>query len=422
MKKIFFLILLLLPVSLAAQEPSSPEQYNRASIYPIYALHNGTRMFDELYSICQQIPVPDKYNDHRLSVWMVQALPVKTKNKEAEEITTEFIQKNEIAKRLVAKWFDRDKKTGVCNTDLISERAAYDVSAHEAMQARYTITGKPVLPDADIELIPNTFVLISDISYVDKEEQAQKAMAVLNVIGQVAQAAAGISSSAGSSQGKGIADMTKSLTDLGSSISDMVAGFTVDITTYLFQLKWNEEIANTFYLQYYGDSTSITPERKRAFDADKTTFTMELLGSYSARSDKAVLKGLHTPADVFRKVLTRAQDKNIVALQRKFPQFKVTDVISAVLPGNQVQVQIGLKEGVNEKSRYEVLERVFAKDGQINYVRRATIKPVPTAIWDNRYMAVEEEAENATLGSTLFEFVSGDRNAVYAGMLVREIR
>ena len=422
MKRTLFIILCLFSISLTAQEPSSLEQYNRASIYPIYALHPGTRMFDELYITCQQIPIPDKYNDHRLSVRMVQGLPVKTKDNEAEAVVQEFIQKNEIAKRLVAKWFDRDKKTGVCNTDLISERAAYDVSAHEAMMAQYTITGKPVLADADIELIPNTFVLITDISYVDKEEQAQKAMAVFQIIGTAAQAASGISSAAGSSSGKGIADLTKSIADLSGSISDKIAGFTVDMTTYLFQLKWNEEIANTFYMQYYGDSVHATPERKRAFDADHTSFTMELLGSYSARSEKAVMKGLHTPADVFRKVLTRAQDKNIVALQRKFPQFKVTDVLSAVLPGNQVQVQIGLKEGVNEASRYEVLERVLGKDGQINYVRRATIKPVTTAIWDNRYMALEEEAQNATLGATLFDIISGDRNALYAGMLVRELK
>ena len=398
------------------------EQYNRASIYPIYALHPGTGMYEQIYATCMEMPIPDKYNDHRLSVRMVHAMSTKAKEKEVTEAAVEFVEKNQIAKRLVARWFERNKKTGVCATDLISARAAYDVSAHEAMQAQYTITGRPVLADADKELLPNTFVLISDISYIDKEEQGQMALAVFKMLGTAAQAASGISSSAGSSLGQGISNLTESVAKLGGSISDLVSGFSVNITTYLFQLKWDEETANTFYLNYYCDSASVSPERKRAFDADKTTFTMELLGSYSAKSDKTVMKGIRTREDVFRKVLTRAQDKNIVELQKRYPQFKVTDVLAAVLPNNEVEVQIGLKEGVNEKSKYEVLERVFDKDGQVSYVRRATIQPISDAIWDNRFMAVEEEAANATLGATRFKITSGMASSVYAGMLVREIR
>ena len=398
------------------------EQYNRASIYPIYALHPGTGMFEQIYATCMEMPIPDKYNDHRLSVRMVHAMSTKAKEKEVTEAAVEFVEKNQIAKRLVARWFERNKKTGVCSVDLIADRAAYDVSAHEAMQAQYTMTGKPVLADADKELIPNTFVLISDISYIDKEEQGQMALAVFKMIGTAAQAAAGISKTSGSSLGEGISNLTESVAKLGGSISDLVSGFSVNITTYLFQLKWDEEVANTFYMNYYCDSTTVSPERKRAFDADKTSFKMELLGSYSAKSDKTVMKGIRTREDVFRKVLTRAQDKNIVELQRKYPQFKVTDVLAAVLPNNEVEVQIGLKEGVNEKSKYEVLERVFDKAGQVSYVRRATLQPVAGAIWDNRFMAVEEEAENATLGATRFKITSGIASSLYAGMLVREIR
>lgn len=398
------------------------EQYNRASIYPIYALHPGTGMFEQIYATCMEMPIPDKYNDHRLSVRMVHAMSTKAKEKEVTEAAVEFVEKNQIAKRLVARWFERNKKTGVCSVDLIADRAAYDVSAHEAMQAQYTMTGKPVLADADKELIPNTFVLISDISYIDKEEQGQMALAVFKMIGTAAQAAAGISKTSGSSLGEGISNLTESVAKLGGSISDLVSGFSVNITTYLFQLKWDEEVANTFYMNYYCDSTTVSPERKRAFDADKTSFKMELLGSYSAKSDKTVMKGIRTREDVFRKVLTRAQDKNIVELQRKYPQFKVTDVLAAVLPNNEVEVQIGLKEGVNEKSKYEVLERVFDKAGQVSYVRRATLQPVAGAIWDNRFMAVEEEAENATLGATRFKITSGIASSLYAGMLVREMK
>ena len=149
---------------------------------------------------------------------------------------------------------------------------------------------------------------------------------------------------------------------------------------------------------------------------------MDYIGSYTARSEKTVLRGLYTPEDVFRKVLTRAQDKNIVELQRRYPQFKVTDVVSAVLPHNELEVLIGLKEGVTPKSKYEVLERSIGNDGTIVYSRKAVIQPLPDRIWDNRFMAVEEEAVNANLGATRFKLLSGNINDITPGLLVRELR
>lgn len=416
-KLLYFLLILWFSCPVAAQDL---ERYNRASIYPVYMLHPGARMYDEIYTTCLAMPVPDKYNDHRLSVRIVQGLSTKAKEKDVRAAAISFVEKNQIAKRMVAKWFERDKKTGECMTDLIVNRAAYSVSIREKMAANYTLSGKPVLPDADTELIPNTFVLISDISYIDKEEKAQMATAVFGMIGQAAQIAGGAAGIAGA--GNNMGDLGNSIAQLGSSISDMVSGFTVDITTYLFQLKWNEDIANEFYLRYYCDSTSISPEKAKAFDADKSLFQLELLGSYTARSDKTVMRGINKPEDVFRKVLTRAVDKNIVELQHKYPQFKVTDVVSAILPDKQVEVQIGLKEGVNEKSKYEVLERVFTKEGKIHYNRKAVLKADPKNIWDNRCMAAEEEAVNAELGATRFNIISGDKSSIYPGMLVREMR
>ena len=380
-KPLYFLLIIWFSCPVAAQDL---ERYNRASIYPVYMLHPGARMYDEIYTTCLAMPVPDKYNDHRLSVRIVQGLSTKAKEKDVRAAAISFVEKNQIAKRMVAKWFERDKKTGECMTDLIVNRAAYSVSIREKMAANYTLSGKPVLPDADTELIPNTFVLISDISYIDKEEKAQMATAVFGMIGQAAQIAGGAAGIAGA--GNSMGDLGNSIAQLGSSISDMVSGFTVDITSYLFQLKWNEDIAN------------------------------------DARSDKTVMRGINKPEDVFRKVLTRAQDKNIVELQRKYPQFKVTDVVSAILPDKQVEVQIGLKEGVNEKSKYEVLERVFTKEGMIHYNRKAVLKADPKNIWDNRCMAAEEEAVNAELGATRFNIISGDKSSIYPGMLVREMR
>ena len=45
---------------------------------------------------------------------------------------------------------------------------------------------------------------------------------------------------------------------------------------------------------------------------------------------------------------------------------------------------------------------------------------MPNLIWDNRFMAVEEKAEGASLKYTTFKKVSG--GDFYTGMLIREIK
>jgi hypothetical protein len=81
--------------------------------------------------------------------------------------------------------------------------------------------------------------------------------------------------------------------------------------------------------------------------------------------------------------------------------------------------QIGKKEGITEKSKFEVLE-IQEKDGRTVYKRVGVIRPMPNLIWDNRFMAVEEKAEGASLKYTTFKKVSG--GDFYTGMLIREIK
>ena len=236
---------------------------------------------------------------------------------------------------------------------------------------------------------------------MDKEKNAQIAAAVFSVLGSAFGGVAGATSS------------------LAQSIAKTIAGFNVKVNTYLYRLEWNDEMANTFYSQYYFDKSNVDASKKQAYENDKDLFKLNYVGSVTTTSDKTVMRGLHKPEDVFRKVLARAIDKNVVALQKKFDEFKVVVPIFKV-QDNNVMVQIGLKEGVSADSRYEVLEAVEDANGKITYVRKGIIKPVEKKIWDNRYMAVEEAAANANLSYTTFEVVSG--TGFYPGMLVREIK
>ena len=69
---------------------------------------------------------------------------------------------NDIAKELVAKWFDRSPKGGF-NMSLIKARGNYDASVLDIAKARASKRGLSMLGDAGEELIKNTFVLIKRI-------------------------------------------------------------------------------------------------------------------------------------------------------------------------------------------------------------------------------------------------------------------
>ena len=141
------------------------------------------------------------------------------------------------------------------------------------------------------------------------------------------------------------------------------------------------------------------------------------------------------------KAVTRAVDKAIVQLQRSYDEFKVNVPIGSISDdGKTIEVPIGLKEGVTEKSRYDVLMPSKDPDtGHVKYKKIAEIKPVKDKIWDNRFGALEdaemrakaaaagkaikdEDGEgggNAYLTSTSFSIVTRT-GEIYPGCVVKE--
>ena len=106
----------------------------------------------------------------------------------------------------------------------------------------------------------------------------------------------------------------------------------------------------------------------------------------------------------------------MVDLQRNYEEFRTKSPLLSVEP---LTAYVGMKEGVNAKSKFEVLEVVEMENGTHKYNRVGVIEPIENLIWDNRYMAVEEGAQGATLGFTTFRTVSGKDFA--KGMLIREM-
>ena len=422
MKNLHFAIFaaaVLLPLTLSAQSSDSALQYRRSSMYSFMISHPDLKMDDEIVNAFMLLETPDKYNNHDLSVKCVTTPSSNTKDDLLRDVD-EYLQRNDIAKRLVSKWFLRSKETGGFDPSLVMSRGMYGATAMDIEAAAQSKRGIDALGDKGYEMISNTFVIVNDITYVDHEKNADIAAGVLSIIGGIAAGVTGDDN-----------NIVTSLSTLGAMVSTMIAGFTVKTTSYLYQLDWNDEVANYFYEHYYYDkpgtdslsqaafaADTLIPLKKAAYEADSTTFKLKYIGKYMAKSAKPVLRGLYNPEDVFRKVCARAIDNNVMELQKEFDQFKVKVPLISTEP---LTAYIGMKEGVTPKSKYEVLVPVFDEaTGKYKYNRRGVIRPVPGKIWDNRYMANEEEAAGSEFNATTFEVVSGMNFT--PGMLIREIK
>jgi len=400
-KYITTIILVFTVLSVSSQEET---KYRRSSLYSMLISHPSQQFDKEITGVFFTIPVPDKFNNHDLSVKIVSS---DEKRQEKLEVINSFIEKNALPRRMVGKWFDRDPETGYFDMNLIADRGQYDASYFDVNIAKMSARGTAQLADAGEELIGNTYLIVNDIKYLDKADVAKTSAMALKIGGQIAGAAMGNS-------------YVTALTDKAGDLVASIKGFKVTVTTYLYRLDWNDEVAATLYTSYYITEQDFDAKKKEAFNDEKKLFKMKYIGKQSVNSGNTSIEGLNTetPEQMIRKVCTRAIDKSIVELQRAHEEFRVKTPLFST--GPTITAKIGMKEGVDVASKFEVLEQSIDKNGKTEYKRVGVIKPVPGKIWDNRYMAVEEKAVNANLTGTEFRKVSGGDFMV--GMLIREIK
>ena len=393
-------VLVFSAVTIGAKDLEVTElKYSRNSLYSILVSHTDQKFASEIQSQFLAIPTPEQYNNHDLSVKVVSV----NNNGKYTDAITRFVNQNQIGSRLIAKWFDRDILTGECSMNLIKERGIYNASELDKELAKRSTRGIAMLEDAGEELIGKTFLLVNEIKHIDKGKRSRLFGNIIQVVGAVAEVATGV----------------QGLSDLGESVGDLTAslkGFKVKIHTRLYQLVWDEETANTFYTLYY--SSKPDEEKRKAFEQNRDKFKMKFVGEVESDGSTTSFMGINEdePLLMVRKACQRAIDDNIADLQKEYDQFRIKAPIVSVEP--TIQVQIGLKEGITKDSKFEVLE-AQEKDGRVEYKRVGIIKPVPSKIWDNRYMASEEGAYGADFGATTFKKESG--KDFYPGLLVRQI-
>ncbi len=411
MRKIVLLWLVVFPFLASAQNQNV--SYRRSSLYSILIRHPEKDFGKDIDTVFRMVPIPEKFDDHNLKIRAINAAVVsKNKNSDSQNIIDytidPFLQKNEIAKRLVSKWFNRKEGKsgdGTFDINIIIERGLYNADFYDYQTAIRSIRGQSLLADAGEELIGQTFVMFNDIRYIDKEEETALMAAGISFAGAIASQFTGGLTSLAISYGSAAT----------SHLTASIVGFRVSITSYLYRLNWSDSVAAVFYQDYYMDEPIM--EKKNAYNQEKNLFNLEYIGSHTIVSSETTLRGVNTKNDMIRKVCERAIDKNIAQLQKEYEVFRVKTPLFSIKP---LTAKIGLKEDIDENSRFEVLEMIEDENGRIRYKRVGIVKPVKGKIWDNRFMAeFEEENEGSTRTETEFEVVSG--SGFYPGMLLREM-
>jgi len=412
-----------------AQNTIGDIKYKRSSLHTFMVSNPDQEYSDTIQSIFIDAPVIDKFNNHLVKARLVSKTdpnfvydapeveaPKKkglmskfSKKSNTDDTGTDkrnqhlailnYLNGNHIAKSLVSKWFNRSENGGF-NMDLIAERGFYNASDLDVKIANSTERGTALLADAGEELIKNTFVIVNDFKYTNKEEVAAVAKGILSGVTKVA-----------SVLGKSSLATTATLTSKGAEIAGK--GYVIKTKAHLYKLVWNDEVANVFYNSFWTDDSELDPLKIKAFN-ETDVFKLEYIGTETSWADiQSSSYSQKSNVDLISVATVRAIDNVISKLQREFEVFRTkTPLISS----DPLAAKIGLKENLEKGDKYEVLEQILTDEGTTEYKRLGVIKVEKDLIWDNRYNANEEHTSE--LEYTTF---SGPKNKYYAGMLIRQI-
>lgn len=383
----------------AAKNSNAPEpQYRRSSLYLLMIEDNSKPLADTIKRSFMAQGTPEKFNDHNLKDKLI---PVSSTLPRPDSAIIAYLNSKGVAKDMVAKWFKRDPKTGTFGMDLIAERGFYNASDLDVKKAKASKRGMAVIGDAGEELIKNTFVVVCDFKYINKEEMADNVSAGLLLAGGLATAITG--------------DKTYQNIGTAAAVGAQVAGkgYVVKTTVYLSQLVWDDSTAAVFYNDLWNDPSAPDAARKSAFE-QSNLFKLKYVGSGTAYADvqSSIFSG-KSNEELIAMATKEATEKALLKLEKQYETFRTKTPLYAVSPP---VAKIGLKEGLRGQDRYFVFEKVLTEDGKTKYKKVGSIRVKGSYIFDNRYVATGEPTDVSKL--TRFYQPSGRK--LMPGMLIQQ--
>ncbi len=455
MKKILSLVvvaILALGYTVKAQDVEMPK-YQRSSLHMVLlttdeptldGAEDFTKQLDEAW---QGYPFPDKYNEHAISYTQAYGgkpkgslmelitrfqngfdnlsiadakqllVDLKSSSKYEEDLISAIQNINEtekIGNQLIRKWFNI-QDDGSWDYELIKERAAYNANQAAVAEAEAVSRGVQAIFDQGEDLIANTFVTFSKLSFYENEPIAafSKNLALF-IASQTPAPASNIM-----------------ITAAEAAYAATSKGYSAKATTALYKLEWTEEIKAAFYEMFTADN-KIDMEKFNAY-----TFPMSLVGIQTGSSStfdakgglaEAIgIEGASKPDDaLINETIIRNIDKLFAKMQKLYEVFAPVSQIVSVDP---LMADIGMKEGIEGGEKFNLLEPVLnEKTNKIEWKSIGVVTVDKKGVWDNRYSltdkeeateeATEETAEEAE--SVKGSVLSANKKAA-VGMVVKQV-
>ena len=428
-------------VPLYAQKKNSKKidlenlDYKRSSLYIMMAENPSMPYAKASYDGFYNSPFPEKYNNHTVGPKSFNFSSIKVDITNADIASqnavdallgkgvldvagldkkiAKYAENKRVAAAMVAKWFDRDSKTGNFNTNLISERGFYDASDLEVAIAKKQAIGTSSLGDAGEQLIGKTFLTVNKFTAIDNKVLPQ-AIVAGTVLEEAKKMKAG---SALEQKAKQIAVKTAQ-----KAYDKLASGYSMVTQAFLYQLVWNDSIQSVFYEELWVDESTLDQERQDRVEAFNNTdlFKLKFVGK-----GKTTMAGPYYPgkkngneADIIAEGTIQSLDKSYNKLALKYADFAVK--VPLLTGGKKPTAQIGMKEGVKNGDEYDVFEQRFdQKNNKTIYTKVATIKVdgKKGGIWDNRYSVTDKSDEDESSSFTTFK---GGSKKLYPGMLIQQ--
>ena len=359
--------------------------------------------------VFRNFPLPARYNEHNISDIRV----ISVQGKQSKSDIDRLLSSNNIAQKIVARWFNRNAYTGRMNMDLIHERGGYGAFYADYLRSQSNVRGTAMLRDEGIELLQSTFVLVCDMDYIDKKKGAFWAAlgtgiltigaATMSTINQQQAYNAYYQGNYNEARRKqNAANQWNVGASLGAAATTVVAdigGFRVKMNAYLYKLRWDDSMTQTMYRDYWCDNqTSYSEAKEKKIKFDNALFTLDYVGEYKAKSSKTILRSWNNEDQVILDVCQRCVNKGMKELAKTFPIFKPRTPF--YFEGSTVYSHIGTKEEVSYGKKYEIVQPYKDSSGQICYKRVGTAEAGTP--WNNREIRFDQYFDNGAKGTIFY--------------------
>ncbi len=332
-------------------------------------------------------PFPDKYNAHSIenktfnivsnlsTKDIIEARKNKNQKQDAQALQTTIdkrLQELRIAHQVVKNWFSSEDGT-FWNMGTIQQRGLYNATDIDVNVAKSDARGMAKLADAGENLINNSFVTVTDLLVYANAPVADMYREIANGLMDEA------NRMRTATKGQQIAKMAVITTATGffTAAEAIKDGYTILSKTYLYKLKWNDEIQAEFYNNWGNDAAFEKMEFELEFVGHQINETVINRGVFNNAQNRK-------PEVVIREAVVRNIDEAFAKLQRENDVFKPMVPVLSTEP--TIIAPIGLKESITQASKFAVLQKTEDPiTGETQWVKKGVVKPLK--IWDNRYYA-----------------------------------